>query len=395
MSKLDRMSPDAAREAEPVALRATADKGPATPDQARRKPGRKPLVLAALAACLLLGGGYEGWRYWNVGRFIVETDDAYVQADITLISSRVQGYVADLPVAENAHVRAGDVLVRLDDGDYRIALDTAKSRVATADRTLARIDAQIEAARAAVLQAKADLDAAEATLKNARATLDRVTGLAERDFAAQAQVDSATEAFDTATANVQKAKAAIASATAQVDVLTAQRAEAEGTRRELELAVAQAQRDLDMTVLRAPVDGTIANLGLEIGDLVSPGARLAALVPDDGLYVEANFKETQMPGVAPGATVAVTLDALPGETFEGRVVSAAPATGSVFSLLPAENATGNFTKVVQRVPVRIALPPEALATGELRAGLSAVVAVDSRTAPDMATRIGTHIARAE
>ena len=318
-----------------------------------------------------------------------------MQADITLISSRVQGYVSELPVAENAHVRAGDVLVRLDDGDYRIALDTAKSRVATADRTLARIDAQIEAARAAVLQAKADLDAAEATLKNARATLDRVTGLAERDFAAQAQVDSATEAFDTATANVQKAKAAIASATAQVDVLTAQRAEAEGNRRELDLAVAQAQRDLDMTVLRAPVDGTIANLGLEIGDLVSPGARLAALVPDDGLYVEANFKETQMPGVAPGATVAVTLDALPGETFEGRVVSAAPATGSVFSLLPAENATGNFTKVVQRVPVRIALPPEALATGELRAGLSAVVAVDSRTAPDMATRIGTHIARAE
>lgn len=134
-------------------------------------------------------------------------------------------------------------------------------------------------------------------------------------------------------------------------------------------------------MLRAPADGTVANLAIEQGDLVQPGARLAALVPEDRLYIEANYKETQMPGVAPGATVHVTFDALPDLEFEGRVASAAPATGSVFSLLPADNATGNFTKVVQRVPVRIELPEEALATGQLRAGLSAVVAVDRRTAP--------------
>ncbi|MBN2906202.1 MAG: HlyD family secretion protein [Rhodobacteraceae bacterium] len=318
---------------------------------------------------------------------MVETDDAYVQADIALISSRVQGYVAALPATENAHVRAGDVLVRLDDGDYRIALATAKSRVDTAGRTLARIDAQTDAARAAVASAQAGRAAAEAQLRTASATLARISDLAKRNVATQAQLDTATEGFDTATANLAMARAAVTSAQAQVDVLIAQRAEAEGNRRELELAVAQAQRNLDLTVLRAPADGTLANLSLEVGDLVSPGTRLAALVPDDALYIEANFKETQMAGIAAGETVSVTLDALPGRTFEGVVASSAPATGSVFSLLPAENATGNFTKIVQRVPVRIALPTEAFATGQLRAGLSAVVTVDSRTAPTPGTTV--------
>jgi len=387
MSRIERMSPDGAIEAAEVAGPGEALRTDAAAPGTPPKGSRRRRILALLAIAVLAGAGYGGWQYWSVGRFLVETDDAYVQADITLISSRVQGYVAELPVAENAHVEAGDVLVRLDDGDYRIALDRAKARVATADSTLARIDAQVDAARAAVKQAEAGRDAARATLKNAKSSLDRVTGLAKSNFAAQAQLDSATEGFDTATANLAEAEAAVDSARAQVEVLAGQRAEAEGTRHELKLAVDQAQRDLDMTVLRAPVAGTLANLGLETGDLVTPGARLAALVPDDGLYVEANFKETQMPGVVPGARVELRLDALPGQSFEGRVASAAPATGSVFSLLPADNATGNFTKVVQRVPVRIALPPEAMATGQLRAGLSAVVEVDTRTAPAAPDRV--------
>ncbi|SIS59860.1 HlyD family secretion protein [Phaeovulum vinaykumarii] len=372
MSKPERLSADDA------ALSAALGE---TDAPARPKQGRKRLVLGALAALVLSGAGYAGWNHWTTGRFMVGTDDAYVQADIALISSRVQGYVAELPVEENTHVKAGDVLVRLDDGDYRIALATARSRVETADRTLARIDAQITAARAAVAQAEADRDAAEAQLRNATTTLERVRGLNERNVAAQAQLDSAVEGFDTATATLAKARAAVVSARAQVDVLIAQRAESEGAKHELELAVEQAQRDLDLTVLRAPRDGVVANLSLEVGDLVSPGTRLAALVPDDALYVEANFKETQLPGVAVGAHVDVTLDALPDVHFDGRVVSLAPATGAIFSLLPAENATGNFTKVVQRVPVRISLPPEAFDTGALRAGLSAVVEVDRRTAP--------------
>ncbi|WP_102107765.1 HlyD family secretion protein [Oceaniglobus roseus] len=355
----------------------TQDRAPEAPKKGGKK---KKAVLGLIAAAVLAAGAYEGHHYWTVGRFMVETDDAYVNADITLISSRVQGYVSEVPVQANQHVKAGEVLIRLEDGDYRNALDTAQSRYETAGDTLARIDAQIEAAEAAVTQAEAGRDAAEAQLQNATTSADRVRNLTERKVAAQAQLDSATEALATATANVAQAEAAIASATAQVDVLRAQKAEAEGQRHELELAVEQAKRNLDRTVLRAPADGTLAALQLEKGDLVAPGTRLAALVPDSGLYVEANYKETQLPGIEPGATVHLTFDALPDRTFEGHVQSVAPATGSVFSLLPADNATGNFTKVVQRVPVRIALPPEAVETGKLRAGLSVIAEVDSRTA---------------
>ncbi|WP_210528235.1 HlyD family secretion protein [Rubellimicrobium arenae] len=346
------------------------------------KKGRKKLILGVIALAVLGGVAYKAQDYWTEGRFLVETDDAYVQADITLISSRVQGYVAQVLVDANDHVRMGDVLVRLDDGDYRIALDTAQSRVATADDTLARIDAQIQAAQAGITQAEAARDAAEAQLRTATSAAERSRSLAQSNVVAQAKLDEANEGLDTATAGLAQARAAVTSAEAQVAVLRAQRGEAEGTRHELELAVAQAQRNLDLTVLRAPADGIVANLSLETGDLVQPGARLAALVPDGDLYVEANYKETQMEGIVPGEKVHLTFDALPDQEFEGTVASTAPATGSVFSLLPADNATGNFTKVVQRVPVRIEIPAEALATGQLRAGLSAVVAVDRRTAPD-------------
>ncbi len=346
-----------------------------------RKRAPRRAVLGVLLLAALGFGGWKGHDWWVDGRFLVETDDAYVQADVTLISSRVQGYVQQVLVTENDRVAAGQPLIQLDDGDYRIALATAQSRVATAGQTLSRIDAQIEGARAAVAQAEAARDAAQAQLTSAQANAQRFQGLTDRGVAPQADLDQATESLDTATAGLAQAEAAITSASAQVDVLTAQRAEAEGQRRELELAVDQAQRNLDLTVLRAPADGTVTNMTLETGDLVQPGARLAALVPSDAFYIEANYKETQIPDVVPGESVRVTFDAIPGQEFAGTVASAAPATGSVFSLLPAENATGNFTKVVQRVPVRIDLSPEAIESGALRAGLSAVVAVDTRTAP--------------
>lgn len=370
MSRHELLAPDAL---------AQAAETPATPPPKARGTRR---AAVAITAVLALGiGGWFGAEWWTTGRFMETTDDAYVTADITLISSRVQGYVASVEVAENAQVNAGDVLIRMDDGDFRIALQTAESRVATAGDTLARIDAQTDAARASVLQAQAMRDVAQAQLHLAQTNAERAAQLVAGAVAAQSTLDDATERLETARATLANARAAVASAEAQVAVLQAQRAEAEGARKELVLAVAQAQRNLDLTVLRAPADGTLANLTLEVGDLVVPGARLAALVPRDGLFVEANFKETQMAEIAAGATVHLSFDVLPKEHFEGRVASLAPATGSVFSLLPAENATGNFTKIVQRVPVRIEIPPEALETGALRAGLSAVVEVDSRTAP--------------
>ncbi|WP_394155171.1 HlyD family secretion protein [Loktanella salsilacus] len=343
------------------------------------KSKRKRIILGVVALAVIAAVLDFGYEYWTTGRFMVETDDAYVTADVTLISSRLQGYVAEVPVRENATVQAGDVLVKLDDGDYTIALEVAEGRVASAGETLNRIDAQILAAEAGVAAAQAQHDMAIAQQSAAQSNAARVQSLASNNVAAQAQLDTATETLATATATVASADAAIASANAQVGVLKAQRAEAVGTRHELELAVDQAQRNLDLTVLRAPATGTLGNMTLEAGDLVTAGARLAALVPLESLYIKANFKETQMAGIAVGATVGITIDALPDATFEGTVESIAPATGSVFSLLPADNATGNFTKVVQRVPVRIAIPQGALDAGGLRAGLSVKVEVDSRT----------------
>ena len=380
MSRHERITPDAAAD-EPEAADNPVDEAPP-------KRSRKVLIGGLAAALLLAVAGWFGYGYWTTGRFLEKTDDAYVTADVTLVSSRVQGYVASVEVASNAHVSAGDVLVRLDDGDYRNALETAQSRVASAGETLARIDAQINAAQAGVRQAEASRDVAEAQRRTADTDFERVTQLAADNVASRAQLDTATETQDVARAGVASAEAAVASAEAQVAVLRAQRAEAEGQRDELRLAAAQAQRNLDLTVLRAASDGIVANMTLEPGDLVAPGARLAALIPDGSLYIEANLKETQLAGVGPGASVEISLDALPGQTFEGEVASISPATGAVFSLLPADNATGNFTKIVQRVPVRIALPADAIATGQLRAGLSAEIAIDIRTTPGPdATRV--------
>jgi membrane fusion protein (multidrug efflux system) len=307
------------------------------------------------------------------------TDDAYVKADVTLISSRAQGYVAEVLVRSNDHVNAGDLLARLDDGDARNGLALAQSRFETAGEALTRIDAQIAAAQAIVAQTKADRDTAQAQLNSAQTNATRAAQLASDRVVSQSQLDTANEALDVARGGFAGAQARIASAEAQVAVLNAQHVEAEGQQQELKIAVDQARRDLARTVLTAPSDGIIANLTIEIGDLVSPGARLAALIPDGSLYVEANLKETQMTNIAAGAIVEMTFDALPNQTFEGRVASISPATGAIFSLLPADNATGNFTKIVQRVPVRIALPQEALETGKLRAGLSTEVSIDIRT----------------
>lgn len=348
----------------------TADAAPPT------RKGRKKALWAAVAVIVLGVGGHQGWHWWTEGRFMVSTDDAYVQADLSLISAKITGYIADIPVSANQHVAAGDVLLRIDDGDYRIALDQAQARLTELSTTLARIDAQVAAAESAVVQTEAQRAASDAVLTAARTAADRARDLAGRRVTSQADLDDANEALATAEANAAAARAAITGAQAQVAVLRAQRAEAAATRRERELDVAQVRRDLGFTVLRAPFDGTVANVAIKQGELVSAGARLAAVVPDRGLYVEANLKETQLAEVRVGQTARLSVDALDGPEIEGRVVSVAPATGAVFSLLPAENATGNFTKIVQRVPVRIALPA---GTPNLRAGLSVEVAIDTRT----------------
>ncbi len=348
----------------------------------KRRRGRAVLLLILLAA--LSAGGWFGREYWLVGRFMVTTDDAYLKADSTYVSPKVPGYVARVPVVENQLVRKGDPLVIIDDGDYRIALDSAQARIESQKMTLARIDAQIMAARAQIDQAQAGLQSARAAAENATRARRRADDLFSSGTITSARRDTAVTADRQARAAVASARAQLAAARANVAVLKAQRAEAASRMRGLELARDKAARDLGFTTLRAPFDGQVANLSAHPGDLVGVGQKLALVVPVDRLYITANFKETQMARVVPGEKVAIRVDALPDVAFTGRVASIAPGTGSMFSLLPSDNATGNFTKIVQRVPVRIELTGPRGAFSRLRAGLSVVVKVDSRTAPDIA-----------
>lgn len=353
----------------------------APPVLAPTKAKRRSPVLPVILLALLGAGGWYGYNWWTDGRFMVSTEDAYIEGSIAIISPKVSGYVASVDVRENQVVKAGDPLVTLDNGDYRIAADQAAAGKRSAELAVERIDAQLVGGEAALAQAKAQLGALEAALRGAQITEKRASELAAKSVGTAADLDSATVSLDQARANLVAGQAAVASAEANLGLLRAQREEALNTVRVQDLAIAKAARDLEFTVLRAPYDGVVGNLSVQTGDLVSSGKRLAALVPTDQLYIEANFKETQIAHLVPGSKVSIHVDAYGEQPLEGTVTSIAPASGSVFSMLPAENATGNFTKVVQRVPVRIALPKDALAEGHLRAGLSVVVDVDTRTAP--------------
>jgi membrane fusion protein (multidrug efflux system) len=350
----------------------------ATPVKPKKSFARR-LVLPVVLLAAIGGGAWYGHQWWTNGRFMVSTDDAYIEGDITNVAPKVTGYVASVNVVANQHVKKGEPLITLDSGDYKIAAEQADAQIATQKLALNRFDAQIEAAKAALAQSEAQKTALEATLRGAQITEKRATDLAAKSAGTIADRDNARVALDQAKANLSGADSVIASAQANIAVVTAQRAEAESQIRSLELQKAKAERDLSFTVLKAPFDGVVGNLAVQTGDLVSPGQRLAALVPVNQLYIEANFKETQVAEIRPGAEVEIHVDALEDHVIKGRVESIAPASGAVFSLLPPENATGNFTKVIQRLPVRIALPKNALDSGNLRAGLSVVVDIDSRT----------------
>jgi len=356
----------------------------APPAPTKKKRSAKSFLLPIIALALLGGGAWYGYDYWTDGRFMISTDDAYVQADMAFVSPKISGYVDAVKVVENQHVKAGDPLLVVDAGDYRIAVAQAEAQMATLSKTLDRIDAQTLAARAAETQAEAQKTAAQATADNAGKTLERARQLLATKVGTQAQLDAAQTALDQAKAALVGADAQIASAKANIGVLEAQRAEQASTLASLQLGKEKAERDLSFTTLRAPYDGVVGNVSVEQGDLIAPGQKLAVVVPLEKLYVIANFKETQLARLVPGEKVRLTVDALGDRTFEGTVSSLAPASGAVFSLLPPENATGNFTKVVQRVPVRIDLPEDVLKSGQLRAGLSVVADVDSRTAPNAA-----------
>lgn len=339
--------------------------------------GRRNIALAAIAVVAAGGAAWFGYHWWTVGRFTVSTDDAYVEAYNTTLAAKVPGYVARVLVTDNSKVHTGDVIATIDDGDYRLAADSAREKVATQRATIARIGHQIDAQEATVAQAKAQLASAQAARTRTQLELDRQTMLAAKDFASRQTLEQAQQNRDQAVAGVHSAQAAIESATANVAVLKGQQQEAIDTLAELKTALAKAERDLSFTVIRAPIDGVIGNRAIQVGDYLQPGQRIASLVPLDNVYVDANFKETQLARLRPGQTVSIAVDALPQHDITGSIESLSPASGSVFSLLPPDNATGNFTKIVQRLPVRILVPEAVAAKGLLRPGMSVVVSVNT------------------
>ncbi|CAN7412596.1 HlyD family secretion protein [Rhizobium rhizogenes] len=364
---------------------APAQAAPASPAEAAPPPAekkRRSLVMPIVVVLALVGGGWYGYDWWTTGRFMVSTDDAYIEGDIATIQPKVTGYVAKVNVVANQLVKTGDVLATLDDGDYKLALEQAQSSLVTEQLSLHTIDAQIAAGQATLAQSQAQKVALQATVRGAQITQTRAAELQAKSVGTTASLDSANIALDQAKANLVGGDAAIASAQANINLLQAQRTQAESTIKGLEAARDKAARDLSFTVLKAPYDGVVGNRSVQEGDLVSPGQKLMAIVPTRQLYIDANFKETQIQHLVPGSKVNVHVDAYSNHPIVGTVESISPASGSVFSLLPPENATGNFTKIIQRVPVRIALPQDALDSGRLRAGLSVVVDVDTRTAPD-------------
>jgi len=345
------------------------------PTVAKKRRRTTHLPVAGAALLIGLGAAWYGHHWWTTGRFIESTDDAYVGGDITVIAPKVAGFIAEVAVTDNQAVHAGDLLVKLDDRDYKAALARAEAAVAGQKATLANLDARRQLQLAVIAQAKAEIAATAAEIVRAKYDVDRYRGLSQSQFASVQRFEQADADYKKAIAHDDKARAAVTAAERELDVIDTQKLQTEA-----DLAAAIAERDtaelnLGYTELRAPVDGVIGNRSARRGAFAPVGAQLISLVPAQGLWVDANFKESQLAKLRAGLPARIEADVLPGEVFTGHVASLAPATGAEFSVLPPENATGNFTKIVQRVPVRIHLDPNQPALAKLRPGLSTTVTV--------------------
>jgi membrane fusion protein (multidrug efflux system) len=306
------------------------------------------------------------------------TDNAYVRGDVTSLAPKVAGYVTAVEVEDNQPVQAGDVLFRIDDRDYRARLAQAVANVEAAQARLSNVDAETRLQHALIRQAEAQKLSAVAELNLAARASDRRRELIRTSAVSQAQVDESDAARSRAEAGVSAASATIDAQQQKIVVLDTQREAAVAAVAQARAARDLAQIDLDSTVVRAPVAGVVGNRQVRIGRLVAPGVSLLDIVPVDDLWIVANFKETQLEHIRTGQRVRITVDGYPGELFEGVVDSFAPGSGSAFSLLPSDNATGNFVRVVQRVPVKIRFVGAPLPS-RLVPGLSARVEVDPRS----------------
>lgn len=353
-------------------------------------------LLTGIGATVLLGtAAYGGW-YALVGSHHIETDNAYVGANTAQVTPMVSGQVIAVPAEDTRTVKRGDVLLRLDDSDARIALATAEAELAKARRQFGQTAAtgnalasQVEARRADIASARAQLVSAQAAFAKAQVDFNRRQRLVPNGAVSGDELTSATSALAGAKAALEQARAAVAQATSQQNSasgnLAANQALIQGATvatapdvLAAEAKLRQARLDLERTVVRAPIDGVITDRTIQVGQRVAPGATVMRIVPVDQLYVDANFKEGQLAEVRPGQAVTLTSD-LYGDkvTYHGRVVGFSGGTGAAFALIPAQNATGNWIKVVQRLPVRVALNAKELAAHPLRVGLSMTATVST------------------
>jgi len=315
---------------------------------------------------------------WNLPPFhgsIETTNDAYVRGQVTLLSPQLAGYLVEVPVQDYQKVKEGDLIARIDDRIYTQKLEQAKAMLATAEATLSNSEQSRKSAEAKIQSAKAAVESANAAFEASRTTLERTENLLEKNIATQSDAEKNRAAFNQAQAAVHQAQAAELVAEQDLNTIVVGRKSLEASVESAKAAVKLAEIDLANTRITAPQDGTLGEVTGRIGQYVSVGTQIGAVVPDR-VWVVANFKETQLSGMQPGQKVTFTVDALEHRQFTGKIERFAPATGSEFSVIRADNATGNFTKVAQRIPVRIAIEPEQQLTGRLVPGMSVVASVD-------------------
>jgi membrane fusion protein (multidrug efflux system) len=352
-------------------------------EPARRKAvphrtSRRLVLTLGIALSLIAVAAAYGSYYWVVGRFLESTDDAYVQADSTIVAPKVSGYLSEVLVEDNQSVKANQPLAKIDDRDYVTSLDQAKADVATAQADIENVTAAMLQQQAVIAQARATVAVDQANLSYAEQENTRYGILAKQGSASVEIAQQTTSRRDTARATLTRDTAAVTAAEEQVAMLQAQLAKTKAALQHYEAVQEQAQLNLSYTNINAPIDGVVGNRSLRVGEYVQAGTQLMAVVPLVAVYVVANFEETQLAGIRKGAPVSIVVDTYSGATVKGHVDSIAPASGEEFALLPPDNATGNFTKIVQRIPVKIVIDPNDPLRGDLRPGMSVTATVNTK-----------------
>nr|WP_083742415.1 HlyD family secretion protein [Bradyrhizobium mercantei] len=347
----------------------------------RRRP-----VVSAVGAVLLaatLGGGY---LYMDYTEHFESTDDAFIAARQSALAPKISGYITAVPVTDNQHVKAGDVIARLDDRDYRVALAQAEAQVAAAQASIENVDAQLDVQQAQISANQAQVDQAQAALTFAQQQATRYQHLEQTGYGTVQNSEQYTSQLHQQQASLLSAQATLNLAQRQVESLKAQRKSAVANLAQAEAQRDQAKLNLSYTTVTAAQPGRVVNLSAAVGQFAQAGTNLTMFVPDQ-TWVTANFKEIQLDKMRPGEKVTMKIDAYPGRTINGHVESVQPGSGTAFSLLPAQNATGNYVKIVQRVPVKIVMdnPPADVALGP---GMSVVPTVRINAAPSLFERLG-------